>query len=97
MKKRAVQRRAGGFPLSRLRVEVCEVLNRVRAAFGRLPMGEVAGRPDIKALEVEIEQAAGKLRRGEWDVSEWSLALSAYEAAWMAALRELRRHRQRAA
>ena len=97
VKKRAVQRRYRGRPLPRLCAEVCEVLNRVRAAFGGLPMHAVAGRTDVKALEAEIEQVAGKLLRGEGDAAEWRLVLDAYEAAWMAALRELRRDGRRAA
>ncbi len=71
--------------------EVSEVINRVRAAFGNIPMKAVSDLPEIKAAEKTIERAARLVLSGTEDFDVWQGALIVYEATWMSALRELRR------
>ena len=97
MRRSAFQRQATGRSISRLCREVSEVLNRVRTAFGTTPMKGVDRRLEIQAAEAAIERAAEQLQTGAGDPDAWQRALAAYEAVWMAALKELRRAGKRAA
>ena len=97
MRRSVFRRQAAGRSISRLCREVSEVLNRVRSAFGTTPMKGVAGRPEIQTAEAAIERAAEQLQTGAGDPGAWQRALAAYEAVWMAALKELRRTGKRAA
>lgn len=92
-----MRRRGEDRSLARLCQEVSGVLNRVRTAFGYTPMKGVAGRPEIVAAERAIERAARQVQQGQADARVWRRALAAYEAAWMAALKEVRRAEKRAA
>ena len=70
--------------------EVSEVINRVRGAFGPIPMKIVADQPEIKAAEATIEQAARLVRSGLENVDVWRGALVVYELTWMSALKKVR-------
>ena len=77
--------------------EVSEVINRVRAAFGPIPMKTVADQPEIKAAEATIEQAARLVRSGLENVDVWRGALVVYELTWMSALKKVRQSGKSAA
>ena len=70
--------------------EFSEVINRVRAAFGPIPMKVVSDQAEIKAAEATIEQAARLVRRGLENVDVWRGALVVYELTWMATLKKVR-------
>ena len=70
--------------------EVSEVINRVRGAFGPIPMKTVADQPEIKAAEATIEQASRLVRSGIENVDVWRGALVVYELTWMSALKKIR-------
>ena len=93
MSERTVEHRAraGTYPLSWLGDELSAVINRVRRAFGPIPMAGIAVRPEVEQAEQAIEQAAGQLRRGEIDLEAWRQALNQYENTWMLLLVEQRR------
>lgn len=93
----AFRRRVGGDPIYRLSRDVSEVLNRVRQAFGHLPMKPAADGPKVRAAEAAVEQTARQVRLGEAGPAAWQQALAAYEAAWMAALKALRQGGKQAA
>ena len=78
------------YPIARLGGELSAVINRVRRAFGPIPMREPATRPEIKQAERMVDQAARQLLRGEVDLSAWYRALRRYEDTWMLQLEELR-------
>ena len=96
MRRSAFRRRTGDDALSHLCSELSEVINRVRAIFGPVPMGDVAVRPEIKMAEQAVNLEARRLQRGEGDPVAWHRALDVYEMAWIAALKELQRTRRRA-
>lgn len=77
-------------PVAQFCQEVSEVINRVRGAFGPIPMKTVADQPEIKAAEATIEQAARLVRGGYENVDVWRGALVVYELTWMSALKKLR-------
>lgn len=72
------------------RREVCEVINRIRAAYGPVPMKTVADHPEVKAAEATIEQAARLVYSGLENVDIWRGALAVYEMTWMSALKKVR-------
>ncbi len=72
------------------RREVCEVINRIRAAYGPVPMKIVADQPEVKAAEATIEQAAQLVYSGLENVEVWRGALVVYELTWMSALKKVR-------
>ena len=76
--------------IPQFRREVCEVINRIRAAYGPIPMKTVADRPEVKAAEATIEQAARLVYSGLENVEVWRGALVVYELTWMSALKKLR-------
>ena len=78
------------YPLSRLGDELSAVINRVRQAFGPIPMWEAAARPQVVQAERAVNLVAGQLQRGESDMAAWHRALCRYERTWMSLLDELR-------
>ena len=76
--------------IPQFRREVCEVINRVRAAYGPIPMKTVADHPEVKAAEATIEQAARLVYSGLENVKVWRGALVVYELTWMSALKKVR-------
>ena len=84
-------------PVVQFSQEVCEVINRVRSAFGPIPMKTVADEPEIKAAEATIEQAARLVRSGLENVDVWRGALVVYELTWMSALKKVRQSDKTAA
>ncbi|MCY3868161.1 MAG: hypothetical protein OXG87_01315 [Gemmatimonadetes bacterium] len=76
--------------IPQFRREVCEVINRVRAAYGPVPMKTVADYPEVKAAEATIEQAARLVCSGLENVKVWRGALVVYELTWMSALKKVR-------
>ena len=76
--------------IPQFRREVCEVINRVRAAYGPVPMKAVADYPEVKAAEATIEQAARLVCSGLENVKVWRGALVVYELTWMSALKKVR-------
>jgi len=84
-------------PVAQFSQEVSEVINRVRGAFGSIPMKTVADRPEIKAAEATIEQAARLVRSGLENVDVWRGALVVYELTWMSALKKVRQSGKSAA
>ncbi len=76
--------------IPQFRREVCEVINRVRAAYGPIPMKTVADQPEVKAAEATIEQAARLVYSGLENVEVWRGALVVYELTWMSALKKVR-------
>ena len=76
--------------IPQFRREVCEVINRVRAAYGPVPMKTVADYPEVKAAEATIEQAARLVCNGLENVEVWRGALVVYEMTWMSALKKVR-------
>lgn len=76
--------------IPQFRREVCEVINRVRAAYGPVPMKMVADYPEVKAAEATIEQAARLVCNGLENVKVWRGALVVYELTWMSALKKVR-------
>jgi len=93
----AFRRRIGRDPIYSLSRDVSEVLNRVRRAFGHLPMKPASDGPEVRAAEAAVEQTARQVRLGEAGPAAWQHALAAYEAAWMAALKALRQDGKQAA
>ncbi|NKB69967.1 MAG: hypothetical protein GKR89_23075 [Candidatus Latescibacteria bacterium] len=83
-------RRSRAHSLVQLADEVSAVINRVRRAFGSIPMAPVAARPEIAQAEEAVNRAASHLRGGQTDWSGWRQALYEYEALWMALLDEVR-------
>lgn len=77
--------------------EVSEVINRVRAAYGPIPMKIVADQPEVKAAEATIEQAARLVQSGLENVDVWRGALVVYELTWMSALKKVRQSGKSAA
>ncbi|MDA0748863.1 MAG: hypothetical protein O2954_20285 [bacterium] len=94
--KRFRRRREDVF-LARLCADVSQVLNRVRQGFASIPMKAVANLPQICAAEQEIERVSGALLKGLGTPEQWQEALAAYEAVWMAALRDLKQVGKQAA
>ena len=88
-------RRPRANSLVQLADDVSAVINRVRRAFGTIPMGPVASRPEIAQAEEAVNQAALHLRGGQTDWSGWRQALYEYEALWMALLDEVRQNRDK--
>ena len=82
------------FPTSpsvpRLGGELSAVINRVRSAFGPIPMRGSAARPQVQRAEQVVDQTARQLLRGEADISAWYRVLRQYEDAWMLELERLR-------
>lgn len=76
--------------IPQFRREVCEVINRIRAAYGPVPMKTVADHPEVKAAEATIEQAAQLVYSGLENVDIWRGALAVYEMTWMSALKKAR-------
>ena len=77
--------------------EVSEVINRVRAAYGPIPMKAVADQPEVKAAEATIEQAVRLVQSGLENVDVWRGALVVYELTWMSALKKVRQSGKSAA
>ncbi len=86
---------ARAYSLVRLGDELSTVINRVRRAFGSIPMWGVAARPQVEQAEQALEQVAGQLLGGEVDGAAWDQALQEYECTWMVLLDELRGADQR--
>ena len=79
------------FPsVSRLGGELSAVINRVRSAFGPIPMRGSAARPQVQRAEKVVDQTARQLLRGEADLSAWYRVLRQYEDAWMLELERVR-------
>ena len=79
------------FPsVSRLGGELSAVINRVRSAFGPIPMRGSATRPQVQRAEKVVDQTARQLLRGEADLSAWYRVLRQYEDAWMLELERVR-------
>ncbi len=89
-----MHRQRASFPtspsISRLGGELSAVINRVRSAFGPIPMCSSAARPQVQQAEKVIDQTARQLLRGEADLSAWYRVLRQYEDAWMLELERLR-------
>ena len=90
MEKRSAERPARVYSPAQLGQELSAVINRVRQAFGPIPMGEAASRPQVPRAEQALERVAGRLLCGEVDRSAWQQALRQYECMWMTLLDELR-------
>ena len=90
MEKRSAERPVRVYSPALLAEELGAVINRVRRAFGPIPMGEAASRPQVPRAEQALERVAGQLLCGEVDSSAWQQALRQYECMWMALLDELR-------
>jgi hypothetical protein len=90
--KRSVDRlaRARVYSPSRLGEELSAVINRVRRAFGPIPMWGAASKPQVGRAEQALERVAGQLLCGEVDGTTWHQALLEYECMWMALLDQLR-------
>jgi hypothetical protein len=82
------------YSIARLGGELSAVINRVRRAFGPIPMQGPASHPHIKEAEKMVDQVARRLLRGEADLSAWYRALRRYEDTWMLHLAALRGARQ---
>lgn len=76
--------------VSRLGGELSAVINRVRSAFGPIPMRGLAGRPQVQRAEQVVDQTARQLLRGQADWSAWYRVLRQYEDAWMLELERTR-------
>jgi len=76
--------------ISHLGGELSAVINRVRSAFGPIPMCSSAARPQVQRAEKVVDQTARQLLRGEADLSAWYRVLRQYEDAWMLELKRLR-------
>ncbi len=76
--------------VSRLGSELSAVLNRVRSAFGSIPMSGPAACPEIKQAEQVVDQTARQLLRGEANLSTWYRVLRQYEHTWMLELESAR-------
>ncbi len=76
--------------VSRLGGELSAVINRVRSAFGPIPMRSSATRPRVLRAEQVVDQTARQILRGEADLSAWYRVLSQYEDAWMLELERVR-------
>lgn len=78
-------------PVSTIRFcqDISEVINRVRTAFGNIPMKAVSDLPEIKAAQATVERAARLVLSGREDVAVWRGALIIYESTWLFALRKL--------
>ncbi len=76
--------------VSRLGGELSAVINRVRSAFGPIPMRGSAARPRVQRAEKVVDQTARQLLRGEADLSAWYRVLRQYEDAWMLELERVR-------
>ena len=76
--------------ISRLGSELSAVINRVRSAFGPIPMRGPATCPEIKQAEKVVDQTARQLLRGEADLSTWYRVLRQYEHTWMLELESAR-------
>ena len=90
MEKRSAERPARVYSPAQLGQELSAVINRVRQAFGPIPMWGAASRPQVGRAEQALERVAGQLLCGEVDSSAWQQALREYERMWMALLDELR-------
>ncbi len=66
-----------------LAAELSEVINRVRRAFGQIPMADFAGRPEIVEAAQRVNLVARKRVQGEAAAGAWQQALAHYEACWM--------------
>lgn len=82
--------RSGMLTLSQCSRDISDVINRVRGAFGGIPMKAVADLPEIKAAESTVERAARLVIRGLEGPEVWRGALIVYESTWMTALKDLR-------
>ena len=76
--------------ISRLGGELSAVINRVRSAFGPIPMRGSAAHPRVQRAEKVVDQTARQLLRGEADLSAWYRVLRQYEDAWMLELERMR-------
>ncbi|MDE2703986.1 MAG: hypothetical protein OXI35_02895 [Gemmatimonadota bacterium] len=89
-----MHRQRASFPtspsISRLGGELSAVINRVRSAFGPIPMLGSAARPRVQRAEQVVDQTARQLLRGETDLSAWYRVLRQYEDAWMLELERAR-------
>ena len=70
--------------------QLSAVINRVRSAFGPIPMRGSATRPQVQRAEKVVDQTARQLLRGEADLSAWYRVLRQYEDAWMLELERVR-------
>ena len=80
---------SGSLTLSQCSRDVNDVIDRVRSAFGGIPMRAVADLPEIKAAEGTINRASQLVIRGVECLEVWQGALIVYESTWMTSLREL--------
>lgn len=88
--KGGAQMGSGMLTLSQCSRDISGVINRVRGAFGSIPMKAVADLPEIKAAESTVDRAARLVIRGVEGVDVWRGALIVYESTWMTALKDLR-------
>ena len=86
-------KRTASKPVSTIRFceDVSEVINRVRTAFGSIPMKAVSDLPEIKAAQTTVERTARLVLNGIEDMAMWRGALIVYETTWLSALRTLQR------
>ena len=75
--------RVGSCSLTCLGAELSAVINRVRRAFGPVPMAEFAGRPEIIQAERQVALVAWQVVRGQQPHEVWQQVLAQYEACWM--------------
>ncbi len=89
-----MHRQYASFPtspsISRLGGELSAVINRVRSAFGPIPMRGSATRPRVQRAQQIVDQTARQLLRGEADLNAWYRVLRQYEDAWMLELEKVR-------
>lgn len=89
-----MHRQRASFPtspsISHLGGELSAVINRVRSAFGPIPMRSSAARPRVQRAEQVVDRTARQLLRGEADLSAWYRVLRQYEDAWMIELERAR-------
>lgn len=83
---RARKNRVGACALAGLAAELSAVINRVRRAFGPVPMADLAGRPEILQAEHQVALVAWQVVRGQQAPEAWRQVLAQYEACWMALL-----------
>lgn len=74
----------------RLSGDVGEVLNRVRKAYGEVPMKGVSMSGEIREVEGRMEEVAKGVCCGGCEYGEWVEVLGEYERVWMEKLAELR-------
>ena len=70
--------------------ELSAVINRVRNAFGSMPMRRFATLTAVQEAEQAVDRTARQFLRGEAGLSAWYRVLRQYEETWMLELERVR-------